>query len=343
MANRQIDVFIYNSTNYDFEFMESHLDSGSWVFQQAPPATIPLRGSGYGFKVEAFTIANRISGWVRYKIVGQPDSYFWLKFENPIVGSNNAVASIYSSKALLSCDVHASKGNAGSVSVKIHDHVDGIIVYEHANFGGQFQYFGIGNHDLAEFKNIKNDQISSIQVAGGTKVRVFEHQNFVNEIGSYITGTDVQENIAYVGDSLNDKISSLIVEYDGLAPIQPKPPSNTEYGLNGVILYEHANYNQGLEAGTSLFGRKRSSQFGEGSFNLDSGFFRDLRGHIVDLGSVGPNQLSSMKIGTGYVASIFDARDQSGNFISISNNMPNLPPEWNDRAVSISVMRVSSP
>jgi len=87
----------------------------------------------------------------------------------------------------------------------------GVRVYQHANFSGTSQWFGIGYHDMNEIqRGVGNDQVSSLKVQKGTKVRLFEHAGYKGR--QLVFGAGDHDICALRKSELNDTLSSLIVE-----------------------------------------------------------------------------------------------------------------------------------
>jgi hypothetical protein len=84
-----------------------------------------------------------------------------------------------------------------------------VTLYEHSNFTGNSQSFGIGTYraDRGQLDQIGNDNASSLRVPAGYKVRVCE-----NETGGICREYGAGD-YSYVGDDLNDTIS--LVEVRG--------------------------------------------------------------------------------------------------------------------------------
>lgn len=91
-----------------------------------------------------------------------------------------------------------------------------VVAYQHAQYQGDRQTFGIGKYDGSQ---LKNDSISSLKVPAGMTVVLYEHTRFG---GSNKTFT---ADAPYVGRDFNDKASSLIVKAEGASP--PSPPATT--------------------------------------------------------------------------------------------------------------------
>jgi len=85
----------------------------------------------------------------------------------------------------------------------------GVRVYEHSYNGGYGFTLGEGEYDLIDLqaRAIGNDRISSIAVAPGYSVTVYEHAGFTGASATYDAETP------YL-DAFDDEISSLVVELD---------------------------------------------------------------------------------------------------------------------------------
>lgn len=81
-----------------------------------------------------------------------------------------------------------------------------VMLFQHANFGGNSQAFGVGRFDVGQL-TIGNDQASSVLVPPGYKVTLFSNAGFQGA-KRVITG-----DASYVGNDFNDVVSSIIVEY----------------------------------------------------------------------------------------------------------------------------------
>ncbi|WP_080682099.1 hypothetical protein [Sorangium cellulosum] len=108
---------------------------------------------------------------------------------------------------------------------------DEVVLYEHSDFSGASQAFGIGRYDVDDLTIIGNDRTSSIRVPAGLRVTVFFNANF--EEGAYVFTSDT--NLATAGTngvsvSADEIISSIVVSHA------------SDPQLDVVTFYENANF-----------------------------------------------------------------------------------------------------
>ncbi|KYO44508.1 hypothetical protein Y1Q_0023111 [Alligator mississippiensis] len=127
-----------------------------------------------------------------------------------------------------------------------------IILYEHANFQGYSKEL---TSDISNLGYVDwNDCVSSVKVFGQPWV-AYEHHNFTGRLEVFEEGEH-----AFVGGSMNDKITSLQLITENLSNPQ-------------ITLYEHVNYQ-----GNSKVVKERT--------NLARGFFNDrVSSHRVQRGA----------------------------------------------------------
>jgi hypothetical protein len=99
---------------------------------------------------------------------------------------------------------------------RIDDRRDGVCVYEHANFRGRSECFGIGE-EIRDFARVRgwNDQVSSIRVIGDARALFYADGGFRGQ--RLVVDRDLSD-LAVIrlqnGFSWNDQISSLEVQLD---------------------------------------------------------------------------------------------------------------------------------
>ncbi|MPM45834.1 hypothetical protein SDC9_92526 [bioreactor metagenome] len=81
-------------------------------------------------------------------------------------------------------------------------------IYSDANYQGNVQQLKPGYYNINQL-SIGNDTLSSIKIPRGFVVRLYEDANFK---GNYVT---LRNDVPYIGDYFNDKVSSIIVIFRG--------------------------------------------------------------------------------------------------------------------------------
>jgi hypothetical protein len=86
-----------------------------------------------------------------------------------------------------------------------------VVLYEHSNSDGIAQYLPIGKHDITTITaGVGNDRVSSVRVskANGKKFKV----TLYADAGFKGNTLVLTESSSYIGDSFNDKTSSVVIE-----------------------------------------------------------------------------------------------------------------------------------
>lgn len=100
----------------------------------------------------------------------------------------------------------ATKVEAGELATDVPEEdalkSGAVLFYEHKDFGGKVWALPKGNYAWVEDAGIPNDQVSSVKVPKGIKLRIFEHKDYAGK------AREVSGNISYLGDDWNDKMSS---------------------------------------------------------------------------------------------------------------------------------------
>ncbi|MFG1795826.1 peptidase inhibitor family I36 protein [Nocardia sp. NPDC049149] len=105
-------------------------------------------------------------------------------------------------------------------------------LFTHANYSGGTMSLDVGAYNLEQESDpdkVGDDTISSVKVASGYQVTVYTDADFQGQSTTFTTDT------AYIGDDLNDKISSLQVTRTSPAPrtkVVTKPGAEPTTVLN---------------------------------------------------------------------------------------------------------------
>lgn len=146
------------------------------------------------------------------------------------------------------------------------------------------------------------------------------------------------------------------ISIKGIPNFADPPPSTvleTTPNLKGVEVFEDWKYNTETIQPTNRLLRVRKEKFGLGSWDL-LGFIvstipsmvdpitgRIIPPRTIQLPSVRPKTISSVKVGEGYIAVLYDrslAEKAQAKSITLKQNTSIMPPEWNDRAMSLEVL-----
>ena len=189
---------------------------------------------------------------------------------------------------------------------------DGVCVYEHADFKGREECYGIGE-TIRDLGN-RRDTISSIRIRGRAQITLFEHPQFGGR--DVRVDNDVSDLRQLPG--WNDETDSLRVSADGRGGGPRDRPFGGDRGRGDrVCVYEHAEYggdsqcfdsNDGVRdlnrirwndriSSIRVFGRSRISVYEHNDFNGQSIV---VDHDITDLNRMGWNdRISSLRMGGG--------------------------------------------
>lgn len=213
-------------------------------------------------------------------------------------------------------------------------------LYADANFYGQSkEFFGSINpneplfYPISSLYPVGNDSVSSLKISPFTKATLYSDQNpdrgskYVRENNSATT-----LDIPYIGDDWNDIVSALKVESlpaQGIGNITEN--AATEENLQGIKIYKYPDF---LNEETAV-------QLKGGNHILPP--------HAIKIGrfmgwtnaDMLNNDISSIKVGKGYYAIIYDKEDFTGNMLYVTHNTPRLSSlGWDNKASSISVYTI---
>ena len=88
-------------------------------------------------------------------------------------------------------------------------------LYQHGDFSGNSQEFGVGRHDIDALGDIENDSVSALKVKETYKVTLFQHGGFTGIQAEF--GAGDHDCDAFVSSGIpNDSVSSLVVERTGM-------------------------------------------------------------------------------------------------------------------------------
>lgn len=108
---------------------------------------------------------------------------------------------------------------------------DEVIIYRDPGFGGKCALLKPGFYPRGENLLLGTDQISSLKVGSGVRLRAFEHPTYGGKWVAYAPGT----RSAGIGD-FNDKITSVRVEPG------ERSQSCDDLRVGEIALYHHANF-----------------------------------------------------------------------------------------------------
>lgn len=191
-------------------------------------------------------------------------------------------------------------------------------VYKDCNYGGYAVDLNAGNYTLAQLKalGVADNDISSLKVASGYEVQLFDGDNFLNAPTSLTVSGEVS---CLVGRSFNDKTSSIRVRTVGPAT------AYKDCNVGGTALPAIGDYttNQLLALGIAnndLSGLKVNSGFEVQLFDGDN-----FQGESITLvagtsclaGGSFDNKTSSLRVRTPGVATFFKDCDFGGYAVAL--------------------------
>jgi hypothetical protein len=188
---------------------------------------------------------------------------------------------------------------------------DEVCVYEHADYGGWEQCYGVGD-DVRDLGNRRNS-ISSIRIRGRAEITLYQHPNFQGrEVSLDSSVTDLRK----IAKFWNDETDSLRVSRSGFGG----RPSRDERREDRVCVYEHVNYQ----------GHSQCWDSGE---------------EIADLRDIGWNDgISSIRTFGGTRVAFYEHAGFDGQRLIVDRDIPDLTQvrangssNWNDRISSVRV------
>ena len=180
------------------------------------------------------------------------------------------------------------------------------IAYSDCYFRGESQPFYAGRYNVSDLATkVGNDAISSIQLPRNWSVTVYDDVDFGGRSETF------NGSLNCLGRDWNDKISSMIISN---RPVYNNNNNNNN-NYSQVVLYSDCSF-----AGTSQV-------FNSGSFN------------VYQLGAIGNDQLSSIKIPNGWTVTLYEEKNYRGRSKVYYSDISCLPGDWNDKVSSLRVQR----
>lgn len=188
---------------------------------------------------------------------------------------------------------------------------DQVCVYEHADYGGREECYGIGEaiRDLGNRRN----SISSVRVQGRAEITLYQHPDFG---GQEVTIGENVSDLRSISRFWNDETDSLRVSNGKFGG----RPNRDERRADRVCVYQHVN-------------------FSGKSYCWDSG------ADEPDLRDVGWNDgISSIRVFGGTRVAVFEHSDYQGQRLIVDGDIRDLTgvrgnggSNWNDRISSLRV------
>ena len=177
------------------------------------------------------------------------------------------------------------------------------LAYDDGDYDGNMFPLGLGEYNNLNKQSWLNDKISSLKIAKGYQIKVYEHGDFK---GKSELIKESQANLKTLG--WNDKISSLKVERN-LSNIDISSLSDSPDGI--ITIYKDSNF-KGDHTGFDLQEVSSLNKWNDA--------------------------ISSLKISSGYQITVFEHGDFKGKNVTITKGKANLVPlMWNDKISSLKV------
>jgi hypothetical protein len=188
---------------------------------------------------------------------------------------------------------------------------DEVCVYEHADYGGWEQCYGVGD-DVRDLGNRRNS-ISSVRIRGRAEITLYQHPNFQ---GREVSIDSSVADLRKIAKFWNDETDSLRVSRAGFGGGH----NRDERHEDRVCVYEHVNYQ----------GHSQCWDSGE---------------EIADLRDIGWNDgISSIRTFGGTRVAFYEHAGFDGQRLIVDRDIPDLTQvrangnsNWNDRISSVRV------
>lgn len=205
-----------------------------------------------------------MSSQLGYKVFQSEQIDFLIEIESVSVESQNLSTNINeTNRATGNSDVTAAVPPTNEEHGKHEKHLrEGVGLYQHTNYNGYMAFvFEPGSYSIADFKNLgmKNDDISSLRVAHGWCVELFEHHKYS---GDSMKFTSDEPNL--ISKKWNDRASSFKVSRVGVYE-----PNTVSFNSLSTL------YKTMKDAVVSLLVKRKSG------FYIGSAFFVSHDGYLV--------------------------------------------------------------
>lgn len=205
--------------------------------------------------------------------------------------------------------------------------VNEVTFYSDCNFSGKNRSLAPGVHTAAGLNPVGNDNISSIRIPSGYKVRVYMDNDRKG------ASREFTRDVSCLSSDWNDNISSIEISsrnggYQSNYNDYGNNSGNYNYNSNNSNYNRSGNDNYGITMykDSYLNGDRRS--FGEGTYNL-----RDDDPLLANI--------SSIRVEDGYVVEIYDDYDLRGKRLTVTHSALGLNIfGFNDKVRSFRVRRL---